>query len=117
MSIYGVLRHRCTIRRAGKITLNGSPINSWETIESDVPCLLDAYAGQSEPTYSSGERTDFNDRSGRLLAAPGVDVRPGDRLVMTRGASGTFTVSPDPAVISTLSGPHHAEFKVEQVPG
>jgi hypothetical protein len=117
MAIYGVLRHRATIRRAQKIVMNGDPMNSWATIAADVPCLLDASRAQPEPTYDRDRQTAFNDRAGVLLTSPHTDLLPGDRLTMTRGATGTYVVRPDhPGSVPTLMGMHHMQFAVDQVP-
>lgn len=81
-----------------------------------MPCLLDAgTASLPEPTYTSEQQRTL-DRSATLLTLPSADVRPGDRLTMTRGATGTFLVKPDPASVATLLGPHHKEFRVEETP-
>jgi hypothetical protein len=112
--IESLLRHRATVKRAERTTLNCEPLNVWSVVDGDLWCLLDPLGAQTEASYSS-EVQPTRDRSARLLTAPDADLRPGDRVILTRGAVGNFRVTSDPATVSTLTGPHHCEFVVEQV--
>lgn len=108
------LRHRATVKRAERTTLNGEPINVWSVVDGDLWCLLDPLGVQAEASYSS-EVQPIRDRTARLLTGPGAGLKPGDRVTLTRGAVGNFRVTSDRATVSTLTGPHHCEFIVEQV--
>ncbi|WP_028636970.1 hypothetical protein [Nocardioides sp. URHA0032] len=112
--IYSVLRHRATVKRAERTTLNGEPLNVWSVVDGDVWCLLDTIGTQAEASHSS-EVQPTRGRTARLLTASGADLRPGDRVTLTRGAVGNFRVTSEPATVSTCAGPHHCEFIVEQV--
>lgn len=115
--IRSVLRHRATVRRGTTAVVSGQSVTTWHTVAYDVPCLLDVGTRSlPEPSYTAEQQRTL-DRSGTLFALPAADVKPGDRVVLTRGASGTFLVKPDPATVSTLTGAHHKEFRVEEVPG
>jgi hypothetical protein len=108
VSIRSVLRHRATVKRQAG--------TAWQTVASDLPCLLDVgTVGEPEPTYT-GEQQRYLDRSGTLLTLASADLQPADRVLMTRGQSGTFVVRPDPAKVSTLTGVSHHEHRVGEVP-
>jgi hypothetical protein len=116
VSIRNILRHRAQVKRASTTVVSGMPTTTWNTILSDLPCLLDAGTqGQPEPQYTATQQTTL-DRSGLLFALPTADLKPGDRVVLTRGQSGTFVIKPAPSNVSTLSGVHHREFRCEEVP-
>ena len=110
MTIRSLLRHRATVVRSVSETDGTS---SWVTVTVSLPCLLDASTtGQSE----AGGQQQSADRLGTLFTSATSDVQAGDRLIMARGQVGTFVVQPDPATVATLSGPHHREHQVFEVP-
>lgn len=116
MSIRSVLRHRATVRRSTTTIVGGVPTTTWATLTEALPCLLDVgTASLPEPTYTAQQQQAY-DRAGTLFTLPTADVKPGDRVVLTRGAAGTFLVKPDPAGVATLTGPHHREYRVEETP-
>ena len=88
---------------------------TWGVVVADLPCFLDASGHQLDPTLSETAQQRL-DRTGTLFTLPAADVLPGDRVVLTRGAVGTFLVRQDPANVATLQGPSHAEHRVEEVP-
>lgn len=111
MPIHSVLRHRATVKRSQKNVLTGD--NEWSTVTASLPCLLSTATAQAEPTYSAEQQRTL-DRTGTLFTAADADLLPGDRVLFTRGAVGRYLVKPDPANVSTLHGPLHCEFRVEQ---
>lgn len=117
MSIYSVLRHRCRVERYKEVAYpgGGGSYFSWATAAEDVPCLLDAQTAELNAQYTTAQQQ-AADRAGKLLAAPDSVIRPGDRVVGTRGFMGRFEVKPDPAVISTLMAVSHREYRVNEVP-
>jgi hypothetical protein len=116
VTIRGVLRHRAIVKRPSTTIVDGESVIIWAAVTTDLPCLLDVgTASMPEPTYTAEQQRTL-DRSGTLFTLPTSDVKPGDRVVLTRGQSGTFLVKPDPATVSTLTGPHHREFRVEETP-
>lgn len=110
MSIHSVLRHRAKVKRGQKNNLTGEI--EWSTVAEGLPCLLSVDGLQRERSESQTQRP--FDRTGILFAGPTADLLPGDRLIFTRGVSGTYLVKPDAATVATLSGTSHREFAVEQ---
>lgn len=110
-----VLKHRCNVRRSVSTSVDGIPTQVWSTIATNVPCLLDAGDSQAEPTYTALQQQTA-DRSGVVFFLPAQDVKPGDRITLSRGATGVFLIKPDPALRSTLAKPSHREFRCEEVP-
>jgi hypothetical protein len=110
MSIYSVLRHQARVSRSVRTFDDGQAAYSWTTVGENVAVLLDASKRED------GEEFEFEkaDRVGLLMSAPDADLRPGDRLTMTRGPVGTFVLKGDPADIPTLHGFSHREFRVTE---
>lgn len=104
------------MKRGTTTVVSGQPVTTWATVTENLPCLLDAgTAALPEPTYTAQQQQAY-DRAGTLFTLAAADMKPGDRVVLTRGQSGTFLVKPDPATVSTLTGPHHREYRVEETP-
>lgn len=117
MSIYSVLRHRCRVERYAEVAFEGGggTYFAWATAATDIPCLLDAQTAELNAQYTPAQQQ-AADRAGKLLAAPDSPIRPGDRVVGTRGFMGRFEIKPDPATISTLTQVSHKEYRVNEVP-
>ncbi|MEJ7634306.1 hypothetical protein [Aeromicrobium sp.] len=111
MAIYSVLKHRATVKRSARTFEDGRAAYEWFTVAIDVPCLLDAVE-RSEDSETEFQKAD---RRGALLSGPGSPMQPGDRVVMTRGAAGTFLIRDDPEQRANFHGISHREHGVEQV--
>ena len=110
MTIYSALTHRATVSRSFTTFNDGRAHYEWATVTDVLPCLLDAHKPDE------GLEVEFQkaDRKGLLLTGPRVDVIPGDRITMTRGASGAFVVKSDPEERPNFHGLSHREYVVTQ---
>lgn len=105
-AIRNALRHRATVYRQG--------VTAWSPVLAAVPCLLDTGTAH-EAEFSDSVKQRPRGRVGKLFTLPFVDIHPGDRVVMTRGSSGTFVINPNPALVGVLTEHHHYEFSVSEV--
>lgn len=109
--IRSLLRHRAEVVRGLHEVVDGISWTSWDAAVESLPCLLSVDGFQTEKLSED----DTADRLGILFTLPGANVKPGDRLNMTRGAVGTFRVLEAPANVATLNGLSHCEFRVSEV--
>lgn len=115
MSIQTILQHRATVRRATQEMIDGSPLNMWSTIAESVAVFYSKDNAEFDPTWTASQRRE-TDQRGTLFALAAADIKPGDRVTITRPANiGSFEILPDP---SSIVAPHlvtHREFKVRSV--
>ena len=114
--INSVLTHRATVERSAEVWQDGAPVFTWSVIKSGVPCLFSKDQGEFDPTWTATERREADQR-GTLFALPTADIRPGDRVKITRPPTLALTleVQPDPSTIPTLHSVSHREYKDRSV--
>jgi hypothetical protein len=120
VSILGMLNHACDIlRREEVVSVMGYPSYVTSTIATDIPCRLDLGVPQqdgSDGAWSPEQRREF-DQSGVLYVQPDCQILPGDRVLMTFGASPgrTYEVAGDPSYVYGKYNAHHREIRVKEV--
>lgn len=129
MSVKGMLKQRASVRRLQETDQDGAPIYTWIEVTDNVPCLADTFyahafsrLGQRGGYKNQGVVTQAQrpaGRSGLLVLPLGVDVKPGDRVVITSANGsiyGTFETSADQQdVLDRLGKPHHTEVGISEV--
>jgi len=117
MSFKALLRHRCDVLRLTETFLNGSPIHEWAVVATGVPVFADLNFVRlgKDPTWTP--------EAGRPTTRTGVGffnrrapIRSGDRIRMTYGPTGTFSIE---AAIDEAWQPtrrHHLEVSLKEVP-
>lgn len=113
MQIRNSLRHRAQLSRPTESTATGERLTSWVVVQWRLRCLL-TVLGPEEAT-SPAETQRPQEREGIVYAAPGADIRPGDRLQFVTGTAGVWVVTPDVVTVPGLRGPSHVEARVQAV--
>ena len=74
----GLLFHRCTIQRVS-VTYDsqGAPVESWSTISTGVPCLIQRMRGMSE--FASRGKVYLPSHNGYFRA--GTNIQDGDKIM------------------------------------
>lgn len=113
-----MLTHRGTLKRLTETTTDGVPTGiQWSTVKENVHCKIDT-------TFSRrGKDPMWTPEAGRKVDRMGVgffyadeDVRPGDRIIMTHGPTGTFELDGAWDTPTDRRGdPHHHEVGVTEV--
>lgn len=116
MSILPTLRHRATVERSTSVLLDGSPHTTWSVISVREPVLYSKDTTEFDPTLTTEQRRE-SDQRGTLFTSSTADLKPGDRVHLTRpvGLGLTLAVLADPATVLDLHGVHHREHKVRSV--
>ena len=116
MSFNAMLKHRCSVKRLVEGEIDGIATASWSTTSTNVRCFIDLnfIRKGKDPmwTAEAGRRTD---RTGVLFALSTADIRPGDRVSVTKGPVGTFEVQ---GAVDEAWRPlnlHHLELGVVEV--
>lgn len=116
MSLRNLLRMRCDVQRVTDVQIDGLVKQSWSVVESNQRCFLDLNfirAGK-DPVWVPDSGTAQN-RSGVLFIAPETQARPGDRIHMILGPTGTFEISSAMDEAWTPKKLHHLECFVIEV--
>lgn len=115
--IMNALAHRANVERSTSVLVNGTPQTSWSVVSVRTPVLFSKDPKPDpDPTWTAEQRKESHSR-GTLFAAPGADIRPGDRIRLTRPADLglTLAVLSDPSAVLDLHQVHHREFAVRSV--
>jgi len=117
MSYAGLLAHRCTIKRQQEVIKNGMPIYVWATVATDVKCFLDLnfIRNGKDPVWTP-EAGRPADRSGVGFFLGTAKIKNADRVEMTRGPSGTFSLEMAVDEAWKPKRLHHKEVSVKEVP-
>lgn len=115
MSYNNLLKMKCNVLMFGTSQIDGFTQQAWLTRES-TRCFLDLNFIRSgkDPVWTPDSGTAQN-RSGVLFLPKNSTARPGDRIRMTKGPSGTFVIT---GVIDEVWTPKrfsHLECRVEEV--
>lgn len=119
MSYRGLLAHRVTIKRSETTIVDGVESFGWVTVASGVPCRMDLQFIRSgrDPQWTP-EAGRMEDRTGVGFFLADAPVRTGDRVIVTRGPSGTFLLEGSIDEVQGRHGrTHHIEVGVKEVPG
>lgn len=110
------LRHRATVERSTSSMIDGGPHTTWTVVTVRTPVLYSKDSTEFDPSWTAEQRREADQR-GVLFAASGADIRPGDRVRLTRPADLglTLAVLADPSSVLSLHGVHHREFAVRSV--
>lgn len=119
MSFRALLRQRCTIKRLNQTDVDGAPAYNWTTVKENVRCFVDlSYQRPGKDPGWSPEAGRPADRAGVLFMLPTEPLKPGDRIVVTRGEPrGTFEVlgALDTVPQASRGRVHHIEVGIEEV--
>lgn len=93
MSFNSLLKHRCTVQRNELDLSTGSAELTWTDIKENVPCFIDLMFLRSgrDPVWSP-EAGRAAPRAGVAFFHAKAPIRNGDRIVVTTGPQGTFTL-------------------------
>lgn len=93
MTLSSMLKDRCTVQRNSIDLSSGSAEMTWTDVQTNVPCFIDLMflrAGR-DPVWAP--------EAGRAAARVGVGffkakapIKNGDRIVVTKGPEGIFTL-------------------------
>ena len=112
-------RHRCTIERQTKTTVDGIVSSDWAPVATNEPCFIDlTFIRKGRDPQWTPEAGRPADRTGVGFFGPRSKVLVGDRIRMTRGPiKGTFLIDGAYDQISDDNGRlHHIEAGVREVP-
>ncbi len=110
------LKHKAVVKRLTSTNVDGAPVYDWMPVNSNLKCKLDLAFVRlgKDPTWSpqAGRQPD---RNGVLFCEAGEDLRPGDRITMLTGPSGTFELDGVPDEPWDMHSPSHWELGVVEV--
>lgn len=115
MALLNLLKQRCTVQRLSDVQFDGLISTQWTQV-ADLRCFLDlSYIRSGKDPVWTPDSGRAQNRSGVLFLPPGANVEPGDRIVMTKGPSGTFVVQSALDEAWTPRKLHHLECYVTEV--
>ena len=116
MAFNNLLKHRCAILRLHETNENGMPVTTWEVVDAGIKCYLDLnFIRKGKDPMWTPEAGRAADRSGVLFVERSSDIRSGDRVKMSKGPTGTFSVE---GAVDEAWQPerlHHYELGVVEV--
>jgi hypothetical protein len=116
VSYNALLKHRCQILRLTEDSIMGMPTELWKPVAAGVRCFLDlGFIRQGKDPMWTPEAGRPADRSGVLFVRGDAVIKSGDRIVMTKGPTGTFQIE---GAIDEAWQPtrrHHIEVGVVEV--
>ena len=116
MSFNSMLAHRCSLIDSKETSVDGSSVYTWVTVATDVPCFLDLSfirKGKDAQWVEAAGRP--KDRTGVIFFKGAQSVKSGQRIEMTKGPVGTFSIE---GALDEAWSPrkrHHLEFGVIEV--
>lgn len=117
MSYRSMLRHRCTVLRLKETFVRGIPVHDWVPVAVNVSCFVDLNFVRlgKDPTWTpeAGRPTT---RTGVGFFLAGAPLRSGDRIRMTKGPSGTFSLDGALDEAWRPTAKHHMEVSLKEVP-
>ena len=116
MSFNAMLKHRCEVRQLVEGEIDGIATASWQTVATNVRCFLDlGFIRKGKDPMWTPEAGRSSDRTGVLFANKTAPLRPGQRVSMTKGPTGTFEIQ---GAVDEAWRPlnlHHLELGVVEV--
>lgn len=117
MSYAGMLKHRCSLQTLSSTFVDGVPRTAWVDVATSVPCFLDLdYLRRGKDPMWTPETGRARDRAGVLFLKGTAPVKSGQRIVMSKGPSGTFLIEGAVDEAWRPSSKHHIEVGVTEVP-
>jgi hypothetical protein len=116
MSLNSMLAHRCTIIRTVESNEDGALIYQWQPIATNVRLFLDlnfVRMGKDSLWVEAAGRP--KDRSGVAFFQGTAPIKSGDRIEMTRGPEGTFSIEGALDEAWKPTRKHHLEIGVLEV--
>lgn len=124
MSYRAMLKHRCQVLRMSESSVDGVPVLGFAPVTDDfhIPqvyrCYLDlTFIRRGKDPQWTPEGGRPADRTGVLFADGTMPLRSGDRVLMTKGPTGTFQAEGAFDEAWTPQGLHHIEVGVIEVAG
>jgi hypothetical protein len=116
MSYRSLLKHRCNVIGLVTTADDGSPVTVWQQKATDIRCFLDlSFIRKGKDPYWSESAGRPTDRTGVLFLMGDAQIKAGDRIIMTRGPSGSFSIEGAIDETWTPSARHHLEVGVKEV--
>lgn len=116
MSFRALLKHRCTLVRLKMVAVNGSPISTWEPVEENVRCFIDLnFIRKGKDPFWTEQAGRPADRTGVLFLLGDTPIKSGDRVIISKGPKGSFSVEGAIDEVWTPSKLHHLEVGVREV--
>ena len=117
MSYGGMLKHRCTLQELQSAFVDGKPVTTWQPVQTNVACFLDLnFLRRGKDPMWTPEAGRVMDRSGVMFLSTKANVKSGQRVVMTKGPSGTFLIEGAVDEAWRPTSKHHLEVGVTEVP-
>ena len=118
MSYNSLLKHRCTVLSLVETQVDGSPIVAWQATSTNVRCFLDLnFIRRGKDPMWTAEAGRPQDRSGVLFLRGDQLVESGNRVLMTKGPAGTFSIEGALDEAWQPDKRHHIEIGVVEVAG
>lgn len=117
MSYKAMLRHRCTVKRLQETFVNGMPVHNYVVVATGVRCFIDLNFVRlgKDPTWTV-EAGRPSDRTGVGFFMGSAPIQNGDRITITRGPTGTFSLEAAVDEAWRPSSKHHLEVSIKEVP-
>lgn len=117
MSYGAMLKHRCSLMELQSTFVDGVPRTTWVAVATGVSCFLDLnFLRRGKDPMWTPDAGRVMDRSGVLFVKGTAPVKSGQRVVMTKGPSGTFLIEGAVDEVWRPSSKHHIEVGVTEVP-
>jgi len=118
MSYRSMMKHRCELLALDQSFVNGIPQSKWEPVgATPFRCFLDLnFIRRGKDPVWTPEAGRVSDRSGVLFLLGQAEVRPGMRVRMLRGPTGTFLIEGAVDEAWRPTDKHHIEVGVVEVP-
>jgi hypothetical protein len=117
MSYEALLVHRATLLRLQESNVDGALASTWQPIRTALALRIDlsfSRRGKDPDWIAQAGRP--SDRTGVAFFPKGSDVRPGDRIRVTKGPAGVFELQGSKDhVQGHLGDEHHIEVGVQEV--
>lgn len=117
MSFNSMLAHRCTLYDSVESSSAGSSTYSWVAVATDVPCFIDLNflrKGKDMMWVEAAGRP--QDRTGVIFFKGSENrVKSGQRIDITKGPNGMFSIEGALDEAWTPRKRHHLEFGVIEV--
>jgi hypothetical protein len=116
MSFKSLLKHRCTVLELIETSDDGSPVTSYQPKAFEVRCFLDLnFIRRGKDPMWTAEAGRPADRTGVLFLSPAAPIVSGDRILMTTGPAGTFSIEGAIDEVWRPGSIHHLEVGVVEV--
>lgn len=118
MSYNALLVHRVTVKRLTETEVDGASTYDWHNVEVNERCRVDLNFQRhgKDPMQWTPEAGRATDKTGVAFFLPTANIRPGDRIVVTLGPTGTFLVEGAfEEILGRHGRVHHYEVGIKEV--